>query len=343
MAAIAAGFGFLILRRRGVYFSLLTLALAAMLYAVSLSLDRGHRRRERPRRHHATDAARIQSGILDRLLLVCGADRLAGADPVVALPSFARRQRAGGDPRERAARTFPRLSDQPLQAGGIRAVGRYHRPCRGPAALPEPHDIGRSDFCRLLRRLAGDGRDRRHAQLPRPGARSPVLYPVPRVPRHLHRELAALVWPCVRGLHRVFADRPGRCRRAIDRALPQEDDRRCRNVGAPDRSAAATGISAPQITHRRSGAFRTSHCQEFRRYQSGTGNRHQHCRSHAACADRPQRRRQDHRVQLAVRHVSTGRRNGIADGSGRLPGILRRRSPMPASAARSRSPICFRR
>src|SRR3979490_491298 len=34
-AAVATAFGFLILRRRGVYFSLLTLALAAMLYAVS--------------------------------------------------------------------------------------------------------------------------------------------------------------------------------------------------------------------------------------------------------------------------------------------------------------------
>src|SRR5450756_2964774 len=35
VAAAAFAFGFLILRRRGVYFSLLTLALAAMLYAVS--------------------------------------------------------------------------------------------------------------------------------------------------------------------------------------------------------------------------------------------------------------------------------------------------------------------
>jgi branched-chain amino acid transport system ATP-binding protein len=35
VAVVAFGFGFLILRRRGVYFSLLTLALAAMLYAVS--------------------------------------------------------------------------------------------------------------------------------------------------------------------------------------------------------------------------------------------------------------------------------------------------------------------
>src|SRR6266705_5230311 len=35
VTVIAAAFGFLILRRRGVYFSLLTLALAAMLYSVS--------------------------------------------------------------------------------------------------------------------------------------------------------------------------------------------------------------------------------------------------------------------------------------------------------------------
>jgi branched-chain amino acid transport system ATP-binding protein len=35
VAVVAAAFGFLILRRRGVYFSLLTLALAAMLYSVS--------------------------------------------------------------------------------------------------------------------------------------------------------------------------------------------------------------------------------------------------------------------------------------------------------------------
>src|SRR5436189_4951982 len=33
--ALSAVFGFLILRRRGVYFSLLTLAMAAMLYAVA--------------------------------------------------------------------------------------------------------------------------------------------------------------------------------------------------------------------------------------------------------------------------------------------------------------------
>src|ERR1700692_1473421 len=42
VAAVATAFGFLILRRRGVYFSLLTLALAAMLYAVSFRWTEVH-------------------------------------------------------------------------------------------------------------------------------------------------------------------------------------------------------------------------------------------------------------------------------------------------------------
>src|ERR1700687_1286708 len=51
-----------------------------------VSLDRSHRRRERPRRHHAADAARLQHGILHRLLLVCRCHRDGGAGPVMALP-----------------------------------------------------------------------------------------------------------------------------------------------------------------------------------------------------------------------------------------------------------------
>ena len=39
-------------------------------------LDRRHRRRERPRRHHAADAVRRQSGILHQLLLVRRRHRL---------------------------------------------------------------------------------------------------------------------------------------------------------------------------------------------------------------------------------------------------------------------------
>src|SRR3982075_4476113 len=41
VAVVAAAFGFLILRRRGVYFSLLTLALAAVLYSISFRWAEG--------------------------------------------------------------------------------------------------------------------------------------------------------------------------------------------------------------------------------------------------------------------------------------------------------------
>ena len=49
--------GALILRRRGVYFSLLTLALTAVALHHRVSLDGLHRRRERPRRHRAAGGA----------------------------------------------------------------------------------------------------------------------------------------------------------------------------------------------------------------------------------------------------------------------------------------------
>ncbi len=52
-AAVAIPFGYLILRRRGVYFSLLTLALAAMLYSVSFRWTDVTGGGERPRRYRS--------------------------------------------------------------------------------------------------------------------------------------------------------------------------------------------------------------------------------------------------------------------------------------------------
>ena len=172
VTAVAAAFGFLILRRRGVYFSLLTLALAAMLYAVSF------------RWTDVTGGENGLGGITRPTLLGFNLESSTNYYWFVAAIAFLilillwrfhqfdRRQRAGRDPRERAARTLPRLSDQPLQARRVRAVGRDHRARRHPAAVPEPHDVGRSDLGVVLRRSAGDGRDRRHAQFPGPRARA---------------------------------------------------------------------------------------------------------------------------------------------------------------------------
>jgi branched-chain amino acid transport system ATP-binding protein len=59
VAAASAFVGAVILRRRGVYFSLLTLALAADLHH-RLSLDDTHRRRGRPRRAQARQLRWLQ-------------------------------------------------------------------------------------------------------------------------------------------------------------------------------------------------------------------------------------------------------------------------------------------
>ena len=107
--------------------------------------------------------------------------------------------------------------------------------------LPPPLRLGRSDPHRLLGRVARHGRHRRHAQLPRPGARRRVLHHVPRVPVDLDARLAALVRPAVRRLHPLLADRPRRRRRAAA-------SRRC----APDaiEAAAMAGAHASSRTHR---------------------------------------------------------------------------------------------
>jgi len=61
----------------------------------------------------------------------------------------------------------------------------------------------------------------------------------PRDSSDLHRELAVLVRPvfvassCFRRSGLIGVGEP------VDRTIPQEDNRRCRDVGAPDRSAAA--------------------------------------------------------------------------------------------------------
>ena len=52
-AALSTLVGFFILRRRGVYFSLLTLALAALTYTIAFRWSEPDRRRGRPRRAEA--------------------------------------------------------------------------------------------------------------------------------------------------------------------------------------------------------------------------------------------------------------------------------------------------
>ena len=134
VAASAVLSGALILRRRGVYFSLLTLALTALLFAIS---------------YRWTELTGGESGLggvtRSRVLgidLEYDSDLLrsgrggwpGGLLSALALPPLAGRQRAGSDPRERAARPLRRLSHQPVQAHRLCPVrgrgGARRRHCR---------------------------------------------------------------------------------------------------------------------------------------------------------------------------------------------------------------------
>ncbi len=242
VALIAVSFGALILRRRGVYFSLLTLALAAMTYSVAFRW---------------TDVTGGENGLggisrplflgidFEEALALLRAGRLHrhGRDlGALALPSLADRHRAGRDPRERAARPLPRLRHRPLQARRLHHLGGADRPRRHAAAVQQPHDLGRADLRRLFRRVAGDGGDRRHALFPRAGAGRAVLRDFPRLSLQPDAELAVLVRPALRRLHRLLADRPRRRRRAPAATFPQAAGGGRRDGRAPGRSGDAARV-----------------------------------------------------------------------------------------------------
>ena len=121
-AALALVVGFLILRRRGVYFSLLTLALCALAFAIAFrwtSLTGGE-----------GGLGGIERGTLGPVDLdsdvayytVVALIGLAVAIRPAPRGALAVRTRARRDPRERAAGDVPGLRDRPVQARGLRAV-----------------------------------------------------------------------------------------------------------------------------------------------------------------------------------------------------------------------------
>ena len=193
VALVSAAAGVIILRRRGVYFSLLTLALAALTYTVAFrwsevtggedglgGLKRG----------------RIGPFSLDNALTFYvdrRADRARRALRAASAVAIAVRPRAGGDPRKPAARHLPGLSGRTLQARRVRDLGGGDRACRRAARIPDLSRFGGSGLGAVFRRTAGDGGDRRHAQHAGAGARRAVLHPVPRTVFDLDSELAAVV------------------------------------------------------------------------------------------------------------------------------------------------------
>jgi hypothetical protein len=249
--ALAAVFGFLILRRRGVYFSLLTLALSAMLYSVAFRWtevtggENGLGGLTRP----VFFGVSFESA--DLYYALVARHRLRRRRRALALPPLAARHGARRDPGERAAGALRRLPDRPRQAGRLRRLGGSDRPGRHAARLQQPHDLGRADLGGVLRRIAGDGDHRRHALVRRAGARRALLRHLPRLALACHRELAALLRPAFRRLHRLLADRPGRAVRAGDGALAQAPGRRRGDGRPPRRHGDAARVPAPAAHGRR--------------------------------------------------------------------------------------------
>ena len=123
--------GLLAIRRQGIYFAMITLALAQMIYFFCLQApftggEDGIQARA------ARQAVRLHRPLADDLTMyyVVLAIFVAGFLLIYRIDPFAVRPGAEGDPRERAARDLARLRRRPLQAARLRAVGRARRPRR---------------------------------------------------------------------------------------------------------------------------------------------------------------------------------------------------------------------
>ena len=125
VAVLSTVVGALILRRRGVYFSLLTLALAALTYTIAFRWSEVTGGEDGLGGLSARQARPDRSGRRARLLLVRGGDRAGRSLLPVARGALAVRARAGGDPREPAARHVPGLSGRALQAGASSCFRRW--------------------------------------------------------------------------------------------------------------------------------------------------------------------------------------------------------------------------
>ncbi len=162
----AAIIGPMIVRLRGVYFAMCTIAFGQVFYFICLPVDLGHRRRRRGQRldrsrsisaSRTSTSCKQQQGVL--LFRAGGASRSAvGGDGVPA--ALAVRPHAAGDPRERAPRALSRHSGRPphldvlghflllrqRRRRALRADERFHRSARdalGPVGQFRHHGRAR--------------------------------------------------------------------------------------------------------------------------------------------------------------------------------------------------------
>ena len=162
--------GFLVLRRRGVYFSLLTLAFTALAFSIAFRWTEFTGGESGLRGVTRLALAGIDLDNQFAFYCVVAGDRVRGRVARLARRALAVRHGAGRHPRERAARGLRRLPGPALQARRVRHLGRRHRGRRGacsPSSSSSSRPIRAREFLRRDRR---DDDHRRCAAFPRPGA-----------------------------------------------------------------------------------------------------------------------------------------------------------------------------
>ena len=217
VAIVAAIVGAVILRRRGVYFSLLTLALAALTYTIAFrwtavtggedglgGLKRGSLgpfSLDNALAYYVVVSA-IGLGVLYLLMRLV---RSPFGHVLVAIRENQLRATFQGYPVERYKLAVFVISA--VVTGLAGALLGFQNYLVSAEAVSVP----------LAGELLGDGRDRRHAKPAGTGAWRAVLHPVSRTVFDLDGRLAVLVRPDLRRLRDVLAGRPDRHRRQLAR------------------------------------------------------------------------------------------------------------------------------
>ena len=341
--AVAAAFGFLILRRRGVYFSLLTLALAAMLYAVSFRWtdvtggENGLGGITRPtllgfNLESSTNYYWFVAAIAFLILILLWRFHHSTVGSVlVAIRENEQRARFLGYPTNRYKLAAFVLSAGITGLAGILLLFQNRMTSADPISVSFSGDLLAMVVIGGMRSFLG----------PALGALFFILF---REFLGIYTEnwlfwfglvFVAFIVFSPTGLvgvaERLIA--PFRKKVIEDAAMSA---RRIEVLPLPEFLRPASHVEGPVLSARHM-------VKSFGGIKAVQGVDISDRRSHAACADRTQRRRQDHGVQSAVRHVSAGPGHRIAARASRSQDTRRKKSRRPASAARSRSPICFRR
>ena len=245
-------------------------------------LDRGDRRRKRARRRRASVSPRHRSRAPVDLLLARRGDRLcspsicSGASiaravghVLVAIRENEQRARFIGYPTDRY-KLFAFTASAAITALAGALVG-----------VQPPLCLGRADLGAVLRRAAGHGRHRRHALVPRAGARRAVLHPVPRIPLDLDRRTGCSTSACLFVGFIVFS--PTGLVGVAERVLAPFRKRQVEAAAMAGREI-SQGCAAPaalaRASVRRSGADRTRACQKLRRHPRGRAT------PRSSCSDR---------------------------------------------------------